>query len=104
MVNPPDADPVNAANTFVDTARPTSGPPSMPSTQSRTIANAGSVATTLPNPTRLATLITGSTDAFIPASAVSRNARSRSRFSNTTTTTAEASATITDQTPATSES
>ena len=59
------------------TASDTSGPPSIPSTQSRTIANAGSAATTEPKPTRLATLSTGSTDAFgarIHAVAQSRQA------------------------------
>src|SRR5450755_1821785 len=104
MVKPPDADPVSAASTLVATASPTSGPPSIDSTASRTIANAGSAATTAPKPTRLATLTTGNTDALRPASTVSRSAGSRLRLSTVTTTIAEASATITDQTPPTCES
>ena len=62
MVRPPEAEPVSAESTLVATASPTSGPPPTPSTQSRTISNAGCEATTAPNPTRLATLITGSAD------------------------------------------
>ena len=59
------------------TASDTSGPPSIPSTQSRTIANAGSAATTEPKPTRLATLSTGKTEALAPASMLSRKAGRR---------------------------
>ena len=42
---PPEAEPVSAASTLVATASETSGPPSIDSTQSRTIAKAGSAAT-----------------------------------------------------------
>jgi hypothetical protein len=49
----------------------------MPSTQSRTSANAGSAATTEPKPTRLATLSTGNTEALAPASMLSRKAGRR---------------------------
>jgi len=41
---------------FIAMASEISGPPSMPSTHSRTMAKAGSAATTAPKPTRLATL------------------------------------------------
>ena len=61
-------------------ASETSGPPPIDSTQSRTIAKAGIAATTAPKPTRLATLITGNTDAVAPASTVSRSAVSRLRL------------------------
>ena len=74
---PPEAEPVSAASTLVATASETSGPPPIDSTHSRTIANAGSAATTAPKPTRLATVTTGSTDALAPASMLSRNAGSR---------------------------
>ena len=80
MVRPPEAEPVSADSTLVDSARPTSGPPSMPSTQSLTTWKAGSAATTAPKPTRLATLITGSAEAFRPASTVSRSDFSRPRL------------------------
>src|SRR5438270_33900 len=66
MVRPPDAEPVMAARMLVATASETSGPPPIDSTQSRTTLNAGTAATTAPKPTRLATLRTGSTDAFAP--------------------------------------
>src|SRR5690606_6542023 len=71
------------------------------STQSRTASKAGNAATTAPKPTRLATLRAGSTDAFAPASMVSRRPGSRWRLSRTTVATAAASAVMTDQTPAT---
>src|ERR1700689_3812954 len=77
MVNPPEAEPVSAASTLVATASDTSGPPSIPTTQSRTTAKAGKAATTAPKPTRLATLSAGSADAFAPASSVRRNAAER---------------------------
>ena len=80
MVSPPEAEPVSADSTLVATASPTSGPPSMPSTQSRTISKAGNDATTAPKPTRLATLITGSAAALSPASTVSRSAARRPRL------------------------
>ena len=51
----------------VASASDTSGPPPIPSTQSRTIANAGIAATTAPKPTRLATLSTGRTAALAAA-------------------------------------
>src|SRR5262249_57346372 len=96
-----EAEPVSAASTLVATASETSGPPSIASTQSRTVAKAGSAAMTAPNPTRLATLTAGSTDAFAPASMLWRNAGSRARLRSTTVAIAVASATTTDQTPAT---
>ena len=74
IVRPPDAEPVSEASTFVATASETSGPPSIDSTQSRTIPNAGRAATTEPKPTRLATLSTGRADAFAPASMLARSA------------------------------
>src|SRR6478672_12515064 len=74
MVNPPEAEPVRAARTFVAMASETSGPPEIDSTQSRTIAKAGSAATTAPNPTRLATAKMGDTEAFAPASMLARRA------------------------------
>src|ERR1700722_17642404 len=101
MVNPPEAEPVSAASTLVATASDTSGPPSIPTTQSRTTAKAGKSATTAPKPTRLATLSAGSVDAFAPASTDWRNNGKRPRVEMTTTTIAAASATTTDQTPAT---
>ena len=73
IVSPPEAEPVRAASTFVDTASETSGPPSIDKTHSRTMAKAGNAATTAPKPTRLATLRTGSTDAFAPAPRLSRS-------------------------------
>src|ERR1700716_30749 len=103
MVNPPEAEPVRAASTFVATASETSGPPSIASTQSRTIANAGSAATTAPNPTRLATLTAGRTDALAPASMLWRSAGRRLRLQTMTAATAAASATTNHQTPATAE-
>ena len=81
MVRPPDAEPVSAERMLVASASETSGPPPMPSTQSRTIANAGIAATTAPKPTRLATLTTGRTDALAPASTVLRNSVRRLRLS-----------------------
>ena len=104
MVRPPDADPVSAARMLVATASETSGPPSIASTQSRTIVNAGSEATTAPNPTRLATLNAGSTDALAPASMVCRSAGRRAQFSTMVVTMAAVSATATDHTPATAAS
>src|SRR6266851_2723668 len=104
MVSPPEAEPVRAARILVATASDTSGPPSIPSTQSRTTAKAGSAATTAPNPTRLATLNTGRTAALAPASMLSRNAGKRCQFATTTVTIAASSATITAQTPPTAES
>src|SRR5262245_3249086 len=101
MVNPPEAEPVSAASTLVATASDTSGPPSIPTTQSRTTAKAGKAATTAPKPTRLATLSAGRADALAPASTDWRNAGKRPRLQTTTTTMAAASATTTDQTPAT---
>src|SRR5262245_23498085 len=104
MVSPPDAEPVSAASTLVATASETSGPPPMPSTQSRTTANAGIAATTAPNPTRLATLTAGRTDALAPASMVLRRSGSRPQLTATTVAIAQARANATDQTPATAES
>ena len=101
---PPDAEPVNAERIFVDRASETSGPPSMDNTQSRTISNAGTAATTAPKPTRLATLSTGRAEALAPASTVSRSAGSRRWLNATRMRMAEISATITDQTPLTDES
>src|SRR6185295_13959259 len=100
MVRPPDADPVSAARMLVATASETSGPPSIARTQSRTIVNAGSEATTAPKPTRLATLNAGRTDALAPASTVRRSAGRRAQFSAMVVTMAAASATTTDHTPA----
>ena len=60
---PPEAEPVSAASTFVDTASETSGPPSIDSTHSATVANAGIAATTAPKPTRLATPRIGNAEA-----------------------------------------
>src|ERR1700749_4794448 len=101
MVNPPDAEPVSAASTFVATASETSGPPSIPTTQSRTAAKAGRAATTAPKPTRLATLSARSADAFPPASTDWRQAGNTLGVPKNTRTIAAASATTTDQTPAT---
>src|SRR5262245_62476907 len=103
MVNPPEADPVIAANKLVETASETSGPPSIDKTQSRTTANAGTAATTAPKPTRLATLTTGSTEALAPASMVSRNNGSRRWSSSKMVAMPTQSAIITDQTPLTDE-
>ena len=50
------------------------------------MSNAGSAATTAPKPTRLATLITGSADAFSPASTVSRSDARRPRLKAYSTT------------------
>ncbi len=104
MVRPPEAEPVSDASTLVATASDTSGPPPMPSTQSRTTAKAGSAATTEPKPTRLATLKTGSTDALAPASMVSRGVGSREKLTAISTTIAAASAVMTAQTPPTAAS
>ena len=101
---PPEADPVRDDNILVATASDTSGPPPIPSTQSRTTANPGSAATTAPKPTRLATPKAGSTEALAPASMLSRNAGSRDRLAITTVATAAARATVTDQTPPTAAS
>src|SRR3974377_65057 len=101
MVNPPEAEPVSAASTLVAAASETSGPPEIPSTQSRTAANAGISATTAPKPTRLATLSAGSTEAVAPASTVSRNLGSRPKFNANTVIMAQASAVTTAQTPPT---
>ena len=73
MDSPPDAEPVTAASTLVAAASEINGPPPIPRTQSRTTANVGSDAITAPKPTKLATLKAGKTDAFAPASIVSRN-------------------------------
>ena len=89
---------------LIATASETSGPPSMPSTQSLIVSNAGSAATTAPKPTRLATLRIGSTEALTPASMVERNVGSRRKFTAISTTIAADSAVITDQTPPTAES
>src|SRR5262249_45804782 len=104
MVRPPDAEPVSAASRLVATASDTSGPPPMPSTQSRTMPNAGMAATTAPKPTRLATLTTGSTDALTPASMLLRNSGNRLQLTAITVAIAQASAVATDHTPATAES
>src|SRR5258705_5639126 len=104
MVSPPDAEPVSAARILVAIASETSGPPSVPSTESGTTANAGSAATTAPKPTRLATETIGSTDALGPASMVARNAGNRRTLIATTVRTAASSATATDQTPLTADS
>ena len=104
MVRPPDADPVSEASTFVATASETSGPPSMPSTQSRTSANAGSAATTAPKPTRLATLNAGRADALAPASMVARSVGRREKLIARSTAMATASALTTAHTPPTADS
>src|SRR5262245_21636484 len=103
MVSPPDAEPVSAARILVAIASETNGPPSIASTQSRTAANAGSDATTAPNPTRLATETIGSTDALSPASMVARSAGNRLMLIAMTVRMAAKSATATDQTPATAD-
>src|ERR1700721_553406 len=100
---PPEAEPVRAASTLVATASETNGPPSIESTQSRTVANAGNIATTAPKPTRLATLSTGKTEALAPASILSRNFGNRARLARMRTRIAVASATATDHTPATAD-
>src|SRR5262249_59623590 len=69
--------------------------PSQPRGKSR------SAAMTAPKPTRLATLIAGSTDAFAPASMLWRSAGRRARLKSTTVAIAAAIATTTDHTPAT---
>src|ERR1700752_4821675 len=104
MVRPPEAEPVSAARILVATASDTSGPPSMPSTQAFTASKAGSDATTAPKPTRLATLMIGSTAALAPASIVSRKVGRRLKLVATSTAIATASATMTDQTPPTAAS
>lgn len=101
MVRPPEADPVRAESTLVATASETRGPPPIPSTHSRTTTKDGSAATTAPNPTRLATLRMGSTEAFTPASIDSRNAERRARLIAINTTMAAASAVVTAHTPPT---
>src|SRR3982074_303544 len=93
MVKPPQAERVRAARTFVPAAGEPSGPPPIASTQSRTVANAGSAATTAPNPTRLATLTAGRTDALAPASMLWRTAGRRLRVQAMTAAPAPASAT-----------
>src|SRR5215472_12712373 len=103
MVKPPEADPVRAASKLVATANETSGPPSIASTQSRTMAKAGNPATTAPKPTRLATLTAGRTEALAPASMLWRSAGKRLLLKRITTAIVTASATTTDQTPATAE-
>ena len=95
---------MSAASTLVATASETSGPPPIDSTQSRTTAKAGSAATTAPKPTRLATLSAGSTEAFAPASMLSRSAGRRRRLSAMSVRIAAASATHTAHTPPTAES
>src|SRR5262249_52333067 len=72
--------------------------------QLRTIANAGTAATTAPKPTRLATLSTGSTDALAPESIVSRKLGRRRQLIATTVTIATISAVTTDHMPATAAS
>src|SRR5271167_4887241 len=104
MVNPPEAEPVSAARTFVAAASETRGPPPIPRTQSRTTAKVGIAATTAPKPTRLATLSAGRTEALAPASMVSRKAGRRVRLMSTTTRIAAASAVTTAHTPPTAES
>src|SRR5262249_54781975 len=101
IVIPPDADPVSDASITVATASETSGPRPIESTQSRTTVNAGSAATTAPNPTRLATPKAGSTEALAPASMLSRNLGSRDQLVMITTMMALASAVATDHTPPT---
>src|SRR5882757_9242615 len=100
---PPEADPVSAASRLVAIASETNGPPSIESTQSRTVANAGSMAMTAPKPTRLATLNAVKTEALAPASMLSRNVGNRLRLETISTRVAAASATATDQTPATAD-
>ncbi len=73
----------------------------MPSTASRTTANAGIAATTAPNPTRLATLMAGSAEALTPASMVTRKSGMRRRLSRRTVAMAQERAVITDHTPLT---
>ncbi len=99
MVSPPEAEPVSAASTLVATASDTSGPPSIDNTHSRTSAKAGRAATTEPKPTRLATLIAGSTAALAPASMLSRSLCRRLRCKTNRQMMAAASATSTDHTP-----
>src|SRR3954463_15161051 len=101
MVRPPDAEPVSAARMLVATASETSGPLSMPSTHVLTTSKAGNDATTAPNPTRLDTLMIGSTAALAPASMVARRVGRRLKLVAIKITIAAASATITDQTPPT---
>src|SRR5262249_44262399 len=93
----------SAARTFVATASETSGPPSIPSTQSRTIEKAGSAAITAPNPTRLATLRAGRTEALAPASILCRTEESFPRWHSITVAIATTSATTTDHTQASPE-
>src|SRR6202163_1204891 len=104
MVRPPDAEPVRAARILVATASETSGPPSTPRTHVFTASKAGNDATTAPKPTRLATLMIGSTAAFAPASIVARSVGKRLKLVAINTTIATASATMTDQTPPTAAS
>ena len=68
--------PITLAATAIDT----SGPPGTARKPSRTTANAGNAATTAPNPTRLAVLSAGSTEALAPASSVLRSSGKRLRW------------------------
>src|SRR5262245_2948943 len=101
MVMPPEADPVRAASTLVATASETSGPPPIDRSHWLTTAKPGKAATTAPKPTRLATLIAGSTEALAPASMLWRKAGNLDQFTAMTVTTAAAKATTTDHTPPT---
>ncbi len=66
---PPDADPVMADRVATDAATDTRGlPPPIARTASLTIPKTGRAAITAPNPTKLAVLKIGSTDASAPLS------------------------------------
>src|ERR1700682_5103920 len=104
MFNTPEAQPVMPPITLAATAIDTSGPPGTPKNPSRTTANAGNAATTAPNPTRLAVLSTGSTEALAPASRDLRNSGKRLRWISTRANEATANAVTTDQTPLTAAS
>src|SRR5580700_10895306 len=104
MVRPPEAEPVMADSRLLATASETSGPPSIDSTHWRTMAKAGTAATTAPKPTRLATLKIGRTDALAPESIVSRTAGRRRQLATATTTIAVIRALTTDHTPPTAAS
>ncbi len=67
-------------------------------------AKAGNAAMTAPNPTMLAVFMTGSTEALVPASMVSRGVARRRRCATSTTMIAASSAVANDQMPPTAAS
>ena len=96
---PPEADPVIPARTFTDMASDTRGLPTaismMPDLM---VSNADSEAMTAPNPTRLAVLKMGRTEASAPASRLSRRAENLFMFSAVSTAIEMTRAEMIDQT------